>query len=117
MKTLLVALLGLALVLVIAPAIADENHVTEKKASDEIDFGMTVKIGDYALPAGKYRISCNRKELKFTRLLNGKETVLPCRGKELAAKSATTEIYMTKENGIYRAEKLLLRGSTVEHVF
>ena len=115
MKNFWIAVVILALAAV--PVLAQE-HRNEKKASGEITITTPTKVGGKMLRTGTYRIACNRREVTFTRLSNEQKVALPCKGKEMERKAASTELYSNVDrNGVRVLDKLLLRGSNVEHVF
>ncbi len=116
MKALWIAVLGLVLA---AAPLAAQDHPTEKnKARDELSITSKVKVGNYVLDAGSYAIACDRKQLTFTRISDHQTIALPCKGKDLGRKVEATALYTTLDSsGLRVADKLLLRGSNVEHVF
>ena len=118
MKPMLVVLIALALCTGTLAAQA-VGHDKEKKASDEISISQPMMIGGQTLAPGKYRVACNETEVTFTRVSdNEKVLTLPCKGKELAKKSENTEIHTSlNPAGVRVVDKLLIRGSNVEHVF
>ncbi len=119
MKYFLSFILTLALAAGIALAADSHDNTKEKKVSDEITLSQGVKIGNQQLEAGRYRVTCDRENIKFERIGGGKgeAVTFPCQGKELSAKSKTTELHVSSANGTRVATALLLRGSTVEHTF
>ena len=116
MKKLSIALITLALV--VLPLVAQEHqHQATKKVTDEITLGTKVIIGGQTLEAGKYRIECDHVDLIFVRTSDGKKIAFPCKGTEMASKSDTTELYTsTNKDGVRVANRLLLKGSPVDHV-
>ena len=117
MKTLLAVLItfALSLTLVAQPP----GHDKESKASDEITISTPVSIGGQTLAPGKYKVACNGNEVTFTRVSdNEKVLTLPCKGKDLGKKADNTEIHTSLNPAGNRViDKLLIRGSNVEHVF
>ena len=107
---------GLILAILVVPVIAQE-HAREKKASGELAITAAVRIADQDLTPGTYRISCDRKEITFTRLESDRKVKLPCRGHELDRPARETEMYTDEQGGTRVVQKLLIRGSNVEHVF
>lgn len=95
------------------------GHEREKKASDEISISQPIMIGGQTLAPGKYRVSCDEKEVTFTRVSNNEKILtLPCKGKEMAKKAENSEIHTSlNPAGARVVDKLLIRGSNVEHVF
>jgi len=109
----------MAILLVAAPFLAAQQTMKEKKVSDEITFAEKVKVGDSVVPAGHYLVVCDHVSMAFINY-DTNVTVLrvPCKGKELNAKVKTTEVYLAKaSDGSTFVEKLLLKGSNIEHVF
>jgi hypothetical protein len=104
------------------------NNATEKKVADEITFKVDTLVGTHLLKAGTYQVSCNRTTIKFSRITTdvgqgqftsmSKALEMPCLGKELPARSGNTQMTLpTNKDGVQVLEKLVLRGSSVEHVF
>lgn len=102
------------------------DNMKEKKASDELSISSDFIVGGHLLKAGRYRIECDRTTMKFFKVEEGPGTFvsekkvleIPCTGKELAEKRTATELTMpVNKDGVKVLEKLLLRGSNVEHVF
>ena len=118
MKKMLVVMIALALCTGTLAAQA-VGHEKEKKANDEISISQPVMIGGQTLAPGKYKVACNETEVTFTRLTdNEKVLTLPCKGKEMAKKAENTEIHTSlNPAGTRVVDKLLIRGSNVEHVF
>ncbi len=119
MKYFLSAILVMALVAGIGFAAESHDNAKEKGVSDEITLSQAVKVGNQLVAAGRYRITCDRENIKFEKIGNGKNSTytFPCQGKELQAKAKTTELHITTTNGERVATALLLRGSTIEHTF
>ena len=116
------AILGVVLALVLASGLtlaAQEHHAAEKKSSDELDISTTVRIGDQTLEPGHYLVACDRRQIIFTRLPGSKVVAkLPCTGKNMSQPAAQTELYtQLDERGVRFVDKLLIRGSTIEHTF
>ena len=119
MKDLFATVLILALASGVTLLAQEHNNATERKASDEIQTTMPVKIGTHMLEPGRYRIACDRKEVTFTRVSNDEKVLsVPCKGKEMPQKAANTEVHTSLDkDGVRVVDKLLIRGSNVEHVF
>lgn len=115
MKKFSVALITLALT--VLPLLAqDHQHAKEKKVSDEITISSPVLISGQTLAAGRYRIECDHQELVFVRTADGKKIAFPCKGTEMAKKSDSTELYTSvNKDGVRVANRLLLKGSPVDH--
>lgn len=118
MKKMWIVLIALALCTGTLAAQA-VGHEREKKASDEITISQPIMIGGQTLAPGKYKVSCDEKEVTFTRVSNSEKVLtLPCKGKEMVKKSENTEIHSSMNSaGVRVVDKLLIRGSNVEHVF
>jgi hypothetical protein len=115
------------------------DNMNEKPAKDTVTFASPVIVGSTVLPAGDYKIVCDRKTIVFTRLVAGKDqegnTLLdpltaqnlvgstkalevPCKGRELKDKVETTVVELALDkDGNRHLDKLFLKGSNVEHVF
>lgn len=120
MRKLAICLLVVAVAIpLLAQAIHEHQNATERKARDQITLLNDVLVGKQTLPAGKYEIACDRTKMTFSRVSDGKKMLeVICHGKELSAKVQTTEVYVSKNAaGASYIDKLLLRGSNVEHVF
>ena len=115
------------------------DNMNEKPAKDTVTFASSVTVGTTVLPAGDYKIVCDRKTIVFTRLIaakdqegttlmdpltaqnvigNTKALEVPCKGRELKEKVENTVVeLMLDKDGNRHLDKLLLKGSNVEHVF
>ena len=90
----------------------------EKKANDELTVSADLRVGQATLPAGEYRVVCDRHQITFTRIETGKRYQVPCKGKELDTKADATKVMTNLDkSGVRYLDKLLIKGSTVEHVF
>jgi hypothetical protein len=120
MKQVLVVLTALALVCGTALiAQAPAHHALGKKIRDEITIAEPAMIGNVTLKAGQYEIICDGVSMTFTFVETGEKVLtVPCRGKELANKADTTEVYVEPgPTGVGVVTKILLKGSNIEHVF
>ena len=121
MSKLAAVLIAFAVAFFVAAQVHPSEHLnaTETKARDTLTISTDIRVGSQILPAGKYDISCDRVKMTFTRVSDGKKVAeVVCHGREMAAKAKTTELYVSKDaSGASYAEKLLLRGSNVEHTF
>jgi hypothetical protein len=103
------------------------DNMKEKKASDELTISRDMLVSGHLLKAGRYLIECDRVTIKFYKVdqdyggvyvTRTKVLEMPCQGNELDAKRTSTELTMpVNKDGVAVLEKLLLRGSNVEHVF
>ena len=96
----------------------DHNNATEKAVKADLTFTSDVRVGTLTLPAGEYRVVCNRETISFTPAEGGKSVKLPCKGAELNAPSEQTEAHLAKgPSGGMVLQKLLLKGSSIAHTF
>lgn len=118
MKIFLTLFLTLSVMAAFGLAADDHSNATEKKVTDVITINQPVKAANQLLPAGRYRVRCDRETLTFERI-NGKveKFSFPCKGKELPVKAEVTELRLTLAGSDRVMTKLLLRGSTIEHTF
>ena len=95
------------------------NNATEKKITDMVIVVSDVKVGGDLLKAGEYRVVCDTMRISFIRMSDGKVILdKPCKGKELQRDAETTVMLTDLDRyGARYVQKLLLRGSNVEHVF
>jgi hypothetical protein len=128
MRKSFMVILASLLISVSGTAVLAQSHdnMKEKKAYDELSLSSDVLVSGHLLKAGRYRIECDRQTIKFYKVVEGegvyvtrtKVLELPCQGKELQANSKATELTIpANKDGVKVLEKLLLRGSNVEHVF
>ena len=133
-------LVALGLFLMMGTLIAQtHDNATEKKVSDVIVFSTDIRIGTTVLKAGEYRVACDSKTITFTRLASAKDAEwiggldpveqlmvksntkaleVPCKGKALSSASENTVVQIvTDKDGVRSLDKLLLKGSNVEHTF
>ena len=96
----------------------DHNNTTEKAVKAEISYSMDVRVGTTILKAGTYNIQCDRTTITFRAQEGGQTLKMPCKGKELSAPAKETESHLMRDpSGVQVLDKLLLKGSTVEHTF
>ena len=113
----------LGLLLAAAVGLAQEhNNGTEKTVRATMMLGHDVRFGDQLLPAGEYKVTCDRETIIFSQSTNRDREAqtfkFPCKGNELAAPSDKTEVDTTTDaSGSQVVQRLLLKGSNVEHVF
>lgn len=90
----------------------------EKKATGDMSLSADLRVGTHTLPAGEYRVVCDRHQITFTSTETGKRFQVPCKGEELDTKANATKVMTNLDkNGVRYLDKLLIKGSTVEHVF
>ncbi|MCR4375875.1 MAG: hypothetical protein NUW22_13610 [Acidobacteria bacterium] len=112
---LLVASLGLVSVVVAAQHV----NTNEKTVKSDLTVPADVMVGTTMLKAGEYKIACDREMITFADHDTGKVALkVECKGKELREPSKITSLYVaTDASGTRRIQKLLVKGSTIEHVF
>jgi hypothetical protein len=118
MRKLLPAFLGL---LAFSGALIAQGHddATEKKVSDLVIVVSDARVGGDLLAAGEYRVVCDTKKITFIRTSDGKRILeRACKGRELPKPAENTVMSTNVDKGGVRFVKtLLLRGSSIEHVF
>lgn len=105
--------------LLVAGTLAAQGHDNskEKVARAEIAIDAPLRVGSVTLSPGNYRVVCDRHEVKFTKS-DGKSVQFPCKGRELDKKSdMTVTATALDKQGVRYMTKLLIKGSTVEHIF
>jgi hypothetical protein len=100
----------------------EHKNTTEKTVKVSITIASDFKVGDKVLRAGEYKIVCDRESVTFTEATNRDHAAqsfkFPCKDKQLAAPADKTELDTQRDaNGVQVVEKLLLKGSNVEHLF
>ena len=112
---LLVASLGVVSVVVAAQHV----NTNEKPVKSDLTVPADVMVGTTILKAGEYKIACDREMITFADHDTGKVALkVECKGKELSAPSKTTSLYVsTDASGTRKVDKLLIKGSPIEHVF
>jgi hypothetical protein len=98
------------------------NNTTEKTVRATILLTSDVKFGNTVLRAGEYKVTCDLETIVFSESTNRDRDAqtfkFPCKGKELAAPSSHTEVDTTVDStGAQVIQRVLLKGSNVEHVF
>ena len=118
MRKSITVVVGMVLATGLVLAQGHEN-ARERDARDTIVLGADVRVGPHQLPAGEYRVVCNREHVSFTQTGAGKATFrMPCDGALLSEARTTSEVHTTmRPDGVRVISKLYLRGSNVEHVF
>ena len=112
---LLVASLGLVSVVVAAQHV----NTNEKPVKSDLTVPSDVMVGTTMLKAGEYKIACDREMITFSTHDTGKVMLkVECKGKELSEASKITSLYVsTDASGTKKVDKLLVKGSHIEHVF
>lgn len=117
MRKFVSTLMGLLLLATTVAAQGHDNN-NERKAADDMSVGAALRVGPVTLPSGDYRVVCDRTKVVFTRTLDGKRFELPCQGKELDKKAGATRFVTdVDKDGVRYLKTLMLKGSTIEHVF
>jgi hypothetical protein len=115
--------MAVGLVLAANLAMAQTPKTEAKKAvKATIVLASDVKVGDKVLPAGEYQVKCDGETIVFTQATNrdhaSESFKFPCKGNELSTPSNRTELSTSKDGtGTEVAQRLLLKGSNVEHIF
>jgi hypothetical protein len=127
MRRSLSLVLSILIVGVVSAALVAQTHDnnTEKKASDTIRLSADVMVGTQLLKAGEYDVSCDRATIKFFRVKYGPGTnrtrtevlAVACQGRQIDPVKETSLLMPAGKDGVRVLEKLLLKGSNVEHVF
>jgi len=122
MRKFLALLLGFAF----AAAVGAQGHnmhcdqtQCEKGHKDTLTLSSHVKFGDVVVAPGEYQVMCQTKRVSLTRK-SGQVRALDveCQGAMLPDKVARTVLQTsTDASGMKVADKLLLKGSHMEHVF
>ena len=116
MRTILALIIGVFVAAALVMAQSHDNTV-EKIAKDTITFTTDVRIGNYVLPAGEYRVVCDKHRISFTPA-RGQSFAIDCKGQLLPEERKTTQTYTSVgDDGVRVLDRLYLRGSNVEHVF
>lgn len=117
-------LLSLAVGIIVATGLVvaqSHNNMTEKAVKAEIKLSADTRVGTTVLKAGTYRVECDKTTVTFTRVDEGKDVKVlqvPCNGKELSKPADQTSVETSVDaSGVRFIEKMLLRGSTIEHTF
>lgn len=112
-------LLGVGITLATGLVVAqDHSNDAEKKVKGDITISSDTRLGQEVLKAGEYGVSCDTQTVTFTRRGENRQVVkVPCKGKELAAKSDRTEVQIANRNGAATLVGLLLKGSNIQHSF
>lgn len=112
---LLVASLGFVSVVVAA----QHPNTAEKPVKTDLTIPSDVMVGTTLLKAGDYNVSCDREIITFALRETGKVVhKVECKGREMSEAAKVTSLYTsTTPSGTKKVEKLLLKGSHIEHVF
>jgi len=117
-RKLILFVLGL-LVMAITVAAQTHDNGKERAVRDNVVLDSAMRVGTVVLPAGEYRISCDREVVTFVRTSDHKTMVeAKCKGRDLGRKSdETTMSTKIDPAGVRYLDTLQLRGSTIEHTF
>jgi hypothetical protein len=117
MRKLLTLIIGFTVAAGLVMAQSHEN-TTEKVAKDTITFATDVRIGTQVLPAGEYKVVCDKHQVMFTPKKDGQPFQFECKGAQLPEARKSTEMHTSvAPDGVRTLDKLFLKGSNVEHVF
>ena len=117
MRRILLLVLAFVFTLVAGAVLAqDHANTIEKLVKQRITFGSDTRVGGTVLKAGEYRVICDRTTITFQQ---GKtELKVPCKGPEMKAPADRNEVHTVQgAGGVLILQKLLLKGSNVEHAF
>jgi hypothetical protein len=112
--------LGIGILLATGLVVAqDHGNDAEKTVKTTVVFTTDVRLGSTMLKAGEYQVVCDRHEISLRLVDSGAKPVkLPCKGPELNRRSDRTEVHLIQDaSGVNVVQKLLLKGSNVEHTF
>jgi len=111
----------ISVVILIGTAFVAAQHLNSNEApvKGTLTVASDVMLGTSVLPAGVYEYKCDRNNITFSKPNYGKEVLkVECKGTELAEPSPETIMVVTSNPaGQKVVSKLLLKGSTIEHVF
>ena len=94
------------------------DNMREKEAKDTIVLTADLRVGQYQLAAGEYRVVCDREHIVFTQTKSKERFEFECQGKELSEPRKATEVHTASSaDGKKWLYRLYLRGSNIEHVF
>lgn len=114
-----VFLLVASVCIISAVVAAQHANMKETPVKTDLTLASDVQFGPTLLKAGDYKVTCDRETIVFKSAETGKKVLeTKCQGKELPAPSAETQLYVKiLPSGVKTADRLLIKGSTVEHVF
>jgi hypothetical protein len=112
-------LITASLVMVTAVAAAQHLNTNETPVKGTLTVNSDVMLGTSTLTAGTYQYRCDRENITFANPNTGKIVLkMACKGRELPASSEVTTMHVTTDaSGKKIVDKLLLKGSNIEHVF
>lgn len=118
MRKFILAVAALAFVSAAVVA-AQHMNATETPVKSNLTVPSDTLFGTTLVKAGEYRVSCDRETITLADRSNGKVALkVECKGKEMAAAAKQTMLYVaTDPSGKKVVNKLLVKGSTIEHVF
>ncbi len=108
-----------ALACVSVAVAAQHSNVVEKAVKSSITIASDVYFGEHLLKTGEYRVVCDRESISVSDSKTGKLAFkVECKGKEMPKASEMTSLYVsTDPSGKKKVDKLLIKGSAIEHVF
>lgn len=114
-------ILAVAVLAFVSAAVVAAQHLntTEAPVKSNLTVGSDVLFGPTLVKAGEYRVSCDRETITVADRNSGKVALkVECKGKELTTAAKDTLLYVaTDPSGKKVVSKLLVKGSTIEHVF
>lgn len=117
MRKFLLVVVALGLVSVVVAA--QHSNATEHPVKSDLTVTSDMMVGTTMLKAGEYKLVCDREIISFAEHATGKVVLkVECKGKELSEASKETKLYVsTDPSGKKKVDKLLVKGSHIEHVF
>lgn len=108
-----------SLLVISAVVAAQHSNMKETPVKTDLTLVSDVQFGPQVLKAGDYKVMCDREMIVFKTAETGKKVLeVKCQGKELPVASTDTQLYVkTLPSGVKVVDRLLLKGSQVEHVF
>lgn len=108
-----------ALAFVSAVVAAQHINTTETPVKSDLTVGSDAMFGATLVKAGEYKVACDREKITLTDHDTGTVVLkVECKGKELPKAASETALSVaTDPSGKKVVTRLLIKGSTIEHVF
>lgn len=108
-----------ALACVSVAVAAQHSNMVEKAVKTSVSVASDVYFGEHLLKAGDYRVVCDRETISVSDSKTGKLAFkVECTGREMPKAADMTSLYVsTDPSGKKKVDKLLIKGSAIEHVF
>jgi hypothetical protein len=108
-----------ALACVSVAVAAQHSNVVEKAVKSSVTVASDVYFGEHLVKTGEYRVVCDRETISVSDSKTGKLAFkVECKGREMAKAAEMTSLYVsTDPSGKKKVDKLLIKGSAIEHVF